>query len=502
MRVFAYCRVSTEEQSTDNHYSLSNQEQRAKEYSKHKGWQIIRVRKDVASGKDTNREGYQDLLDHIRERSVDVVVVYRLDRLSRNVRDIYDFLDMIREAGIGFVSLTEGFDTTTAMGRAMLGVAAVFAQLTREMIAENVKDGLLRRAQAGFYNGSTKGPYGYAYSKETQTLVPVPDEAKIVQDIFSMYADRKWGVNKITAFLNMQRISPRNAEQWSENTISRMLRNHAYVGKIDWHGEVFLGKHEPIVSEELFQRTQQLIESRSAMPVRSHSSEHLLTGLAKCGICGKSLAVHYSNRKKYGELRRYYRHNPKPRRNACPGIYKSAEILESAVIGEIRRLAESRDFQKLSLSEAKARMGDGRSPLIQEREQIQVEIGALADRFNNWADRLDRGLIDEEQFRTQNERLLSKKKELSARLQELDRQLARTEMAEIGFQSVKAALAEFPKVWDNLEIGERRELIRQLVEDLRVFKTHLEMKLLFLTKVRIPLGSGDVVMEELDRTPA
>ena len=88
----------------------------------------MQTRKDVVSGKNDQRPGYQDLLSRIRDHSIDVVLVYRLDRLSRNVRDVYDFLDTIREAKVEFVSLTEGFDTTTAMGRAMLGVAAVFAQ--------------------------------------------------------------------------------------------------------------------------------------------------------------------------------------------------------------------------------------------------------------------------------------------------------------------------------------------------------------------------------------
>ena len=170
MQAYSYCRVSTEEQATDNHYSLENQEQKARDYIKMKGWRVADVRKDVVSGKNSARDGYQDLLKAIKSGKVDVVVVYRLDRLSRNVKDIYDFLDLIKNHDVAFVSLSEGFDTTTAMGRAMLGVAAVFAQLTREMIAENVKDGLMRRAQSGLYTGSSKGPMGYKYDSSTKSL--------------------------------------------------------------------------------------------------------------------------------------------------------------------------------------------------------------------------------------------------------------------------------------------------------------------------------------------
>jgi site-specific DNA recombinase len=146
MRAFIYCRVSTGEQATEDHYSLENQEKRARECVKTKTWQIGKIRKDKLSGNNSDRPGYQELLDDIRRGLVDAVVVYRLDRLSRNVKDIHDFIDLALENRVQFISITEGFDTTTAMGHAMLGVAAVFAQLTREMIAENVRDGMARRA--------------------------------------------------------------------------------------------------------------------------------------------------------------------------------------------------------------------------------------------------------------------------------------------------------------------------------------------------------------------
>jgi len=111
------------------------------------------------------------------------------------VRDIYQFLETIKESGVGFVSVTEGFDTTTAMGRAMLGVAAVFAQLTREMIGENTKGGLMRRAEAGFFVGNLRQLYGYNYSKGSG-LTPNPEESAQVKQIFDWYTEHKWGPPK------------------------------------------------------------------------------------------------------------------------------------------------------------------------------------------------------------------------------------------------------------------------------------------------------------------
>ena len=205
MRSFIYCRVSTREQSSEDHYSLDNQEQRCQDYIKMKKWRVSKVRKDVASGKNDERAGFQELLSDIRLQKIDVVIVYRLDRLSRNVRDIYQFLDTIKDSGVVFVSVTEGFDTTTTMGRAMLGVAAVFAQLTREMIVENTKDGLLRRAEAGYYLGNLKMLYGYNYSKELG-LEPDGLESAQVKQIFDWYTEHKWGTEKIARMLNLQGV--------------------------------------------------------------------------------------------------------------------------------------------------------------------------------------------------------------------------------------------------------------------------------------------------------
>src|SRR5262245_1555122 len=204
MRAFIYCRVSTREQSSEDHYSLDNQEQRGRDYAKMKKWQLLKVRKDVASGKNDEREGFQELLADIRLKKVDVVIVYRLDRLSRNVKDIYAFLDLIKASGVAFVSVTEGFDTTTAMGRAMLGVAAVFAQLTREMIAENTRDGLMRRAEAGYFNGNPASFFGFDYDHEQSLLIPNPQNRQVVQQVFDWLTEQKWGQLKIAHALSPQ----------------------------------------------------------------------------------------------------------------------------------------------------------------------------------------------------------------------------------------------------------------------------------------------------------
>lgn len=122
LRAYVYCRVSTEEQSREDHYSLYNQEVRARDYAKAKGWIIVKVKKDVGSGKNTSRPGFQDLLTAIKKREIDLVIVYRLDRLSRNVGDIYDTIELMKANDVDFASITEGLTPRQRWGALCSGL--------------------------------------------------------------------------------------------------------------------------------------------------------------------------------------------------------------------------------------------------------------------------------------------------------------------------------------------------------------------------------------------
>lgn len=487
MQCFVYCRVSTDEQASDNHYSLENQEQRAQDLAKSKGWRVVQVEKDVASGKDGNRRGFRELTSAIKKGSIDCVMVYRLDRLSRNVKDIYDFLDLIRQHNVAFVSLSEGFDTTTAMGRAMLGVAAVFAQLTREMIAENVKDGLMRRAQAGFYSGNQHGPHGYQYDKATNNLVVVPGAVERISEIFALFAERKWGANKIAAYLNEAGVAGRTGGQWSTETIRAILRNPAYVGKIRWHDQAFDGKHEAIISQELWDAAQALIDDRKRIPSRSHSSEHLLSGIAECGKCGKKLTAHYGPKRKDGARHVSYSHYADIRRDSCKPFHRSANKLERAVAVEITKAAESGVLEKMAVDELRVQLEKTATPLRDRRQAILSELSDLQLSFTSWADRLDKRLMTEKQFALQNQRLMERESALRRELEEIDSSLAANESVEVSLEAARDALKRFSQVWESLEIQEKRELLRNLVERLEVHEDKLVLKLVFLPEVAVAL---------------
>lgn len=491
-RTFVYCRVSTEEQSRPDHHSLKFQEDHCRTYAKQKGWRVAKCRKDVGSGKDDDRQHYQELLADIESGAIDVVVTYRLDRLSRNVRDVYDFLHKTQDAGVGFVSTSESFDTTTAMGRAMLGVAAVFAQLTREMMGENIRNGLARRAQSGKYTGATGNPrLGYTYSREDDMLLVHPKEADVVGKAFELCGVQKWSLGQIARHLNREGCRTKRGRQFSAGVLARLLRSSLYVGKVTYGGEEYDGQHEAVVSRELFDEVQRLLEERKAMPPRTQHSPHLLSGIARCGKCGWRLRIHRQYHGKKGQKKAYrsYQHRGTDfvGESACTSFTKSADKLESLVIDKIRELAASRVFQEAAFAEAQGQLASDMPGIGRERDEVQLKLSDMADQFGRWAERLDRGQIDEEQFITRNAELLEQKAKLQERLAELEARAAEGESIEVGLVEVREMLANFDAVWDEMTLDEQREMLRSLIEELNVSKDRAELKLVLMPPVEIPL---------------
>lgn len=157
-----YCRQSIEKEDS---CSLDIQEQRCTALAQSMGWETRVYNDPGKSGKDLDRPGFQQMLKDIQKGKVSTVVVYKLDRISRNLRDFFNLMEEFRELEVGFRSITENFDTTTPIGRAVLGVLAVFAQFERETTAERVRDNMHERARMGIWNGGPV-PMGFEVQRK------------------------------------------------------------------------------------------------------------------------------------------------------------------------------------------------------------------------------------------------------------------------------------------------------------------------------------------------
>ncbi len=229
MKAVGYIRVSTEEQAREG-ISLDNQEAKIKAYCDSQDWKLIKVFRDQgSSGKDMKRKGLRELLSFLEGDSVGVVVVYKTDRLTRKQRHLYQLLeDTFEKRKVGFKSVTEPFDTTTAMGKGFLGMLGVFAQLEGDLISERTKEALQYKISKGELVGSP--PLGFeAIEKE---LKRNDDELGIVEEIFKLRNDHR-GRNKlslrgIARKLNKAGLRTKRDKEFSHKTVSYILANSVY----------------------------------------------------------------------------------------------------------------------------------------------------------------------------------------------------------------------------------------------------------------------------------
>ena len=190
IRVAIYVRVSTKEQAMEG-YSVGEQTERLTKFCEAHDWMIVKIYTDAGhSGADTDRPALQEMLQDIRDRKIDKVLVYKLDRLSRSQKDTLKLIeDEFLEHNTDFESMTEKLDTSTPHGRAMIGILAAFAQLEREMITERMSMGMEARMKEGKWRGGAQIPFGYDYDLEKEKLTVNEYEAAIVKDLFKEYTE-------------------------------------------------------------------------------------------------------------------------------------------------------------------------------------------------------------------------------------------------------------------------------------------------------------------------
>jgi len=235
-RVAIYSRVSTEEQAKEG-LSVDAQIEKCKSFCNARDWKIFKVYKDAGfSAGSLNRPALELLLRDAEEKNFDIILVYKIDRFSRKLKDLIMILDDLKSKGINFTSVTEQIDTTNAMGEAFFQIIGVFAQLERGMVKERVELAFDRKIQFG--EALFRAPFGYIY--ENKKLVPDPENKDKLKEIFEMWA-RDISYKTIC---EQFKISP--------SSFYQIIKNPIYIGKIKYKGKLFPGKHKPLISLELF----------------------------------------------------------------------------------------------------------------------------------------------------------------------------------------------------------------------------------------------------------
>ena len=336
------------------------------------------------SGKNTDRPAFAEMMNDIESGVIRKVVVYKLDRISRSILDFSNMMEQFGTRKVEFVSTTEKFDTSSPMGRAMLNICIVFAQLERETIQKRVTDAYYSRCKKGLYMGG-RVPYGFARQQtmldgvRTSMFVPVPQEARQVQLIYSLYADPANSLGDLVRYLNAHGHKQLRGGMWSTARLSEMLRNPVYVRAdaavydffkeqgaqilnpaADFTGyngcylykgaggegrspsdlsgrEVVLAPHEGLVSSRDWLRCRLRCQQNRRSTTTCKAKSSWLLGKVKCGRCGYGLSVVKSDTR----WQRYFVCSAAlaSKKQRCPGtggtVY--AQLLEAYVSQEIQR---------------------------------------------------------------------------------------------------------------------------------------------------------------------
>ena len=341
-RVFLYIRVSTQEQAQEG-YSVGEQKERLVAYCKAHDWLIAEIYADPGySGSNLNRPGIQKLITDIK--GCDIVLVYKLDRLSRSQRDtLYLIEDVFLPNNADFVSVQESFDTSTPFGKAMIGLLAVFAQLEREQIKERTKMGRVARAKLGLHHGGGYIPIGYNY--ENGKLVINPYEAEQVRKIYEWYISGE-SLAGIANRLHEAGYTNRYGSWSSWSSVRNVLSNETYTGQLRFGEVVVENAHEAIISKEQFRMAQIIHAKRQEKyGTTAFQSKYLLTGMLFCGYCGARYYKRNTGRYSYYTCYSRSKQIPKMVKDPnCKNRNWKAEELEPMVEEKVKELLRSPDM--------------------------------------------------------------------------------------------------------------------------------------------------------------
>ena len=379
--VALYPRVSTSRQYEDG-YSIGEQIDRLTKYCEAKGWKVFKIYTDAGySGANTDRPALKEMVKAVEDGLVDIVLVYKLDRLSRSQKDTLSLIEHFEEHNVGFVSVTESFDTSTPYGKAMLGLLAVFAQLERDQIRERMSEGKKGRAKQGKFNGGRYSPVGYDYIDGE--LVVNEYESMLVKEGFRLFNNRV-PVNTICNRFNKAGLEHRS--KWTPRVLKYMLRNKTYLGYIKHSGEYYQGHHTPLIDQETFDKAQELLKERAhSKTAHAFSYTSYFGGLIWCGNCG----ARYHKKPNRGENQTTYSCYSRTKQNKnlvkdpnCKNRHVKMHELDLYLFDQIRRLAVDDSFLNDGAEMKKAETALQIELLQLRIDEIDGKIGKLIDLYS------------------------------------------------------------------------------------------------------------------------
>jgi site-specific DNA recombinase len=448
MKVALYIRVSTEEQAKEG-FSISAQKQRLSDYASSQGWKVVEsFIDDGYSAKDLNRPNVQKMIKGIEKKQFDVVLVYRLDRLVRSVIDLHSMLQLLDKYDVKFKSATEMFDTTTAMGRFFITLVGAMAEWERDNLGERTMMGMSRRIEEGQRNGGN-APFGYDLVEGE--LVVNEDEARWVRFIFDQFEIK--GRNVIAKELNRNGVRSKKDSLFNPSMVTYIAKNPVYYGMLRWnyrhkngkrtYEEVLVpGKHEPIITQEQFDRINGRMKERANKGHKGHVI-YPFSGKLRCKRCGKKL--NGAKRKRANGEYRFYK---------CSGRFTQG-ICDMPVIGE--DVVDLEFINNLNLNEIEFEAPDEEKVNVKE---IEKELKKVRSRVERLEELYIDGDISKKKYKERLELEQKKETELIQSLEQNEDSLSADE--------IKETLQMLKENWSEVSFEHRKKWIHNLFDYIEI----------------------------------
>jgi len=515
--------------------SIENQIELCKDYSQKLNITEYYIYEDEGfSGGNTNRPQFQQLLKDAKSKKFDVLVCYRLDRISRNVADFSTTLEMLQQYNIDFISIKEQFDTTTPMGRAMIYISSVFAQLERETIAERVRDNMLQLAKSGRWLGGQE-PYGFTAEKITYAdeefkerslmkLSPLKEELEIIKMIFNKYIENQ-SISQVVKHLMLGNFKGKNGGDWATMQVRRVLKNPLYVKSdkkietylksigINVYGEpngngyltynktknvtmdrditewiAAVGKHSGVIDSDLWLEVQALLDTNKNKKIPrlgTGDNSALLPGLLKCKICGANMKIKQGHKSMTQEETRYDYYVCGAKENSYGTKCKNSNIrvdrLDNLVLGEIRAYNKELLMEELA---AVLENEVAENVLPNQIHTIRDNIRTKEKEISNLVKELrkDSDEITKEYIRTDIKLIHSEITKLKENLEDLEQNNNSFNEQVFNTQLVIDSLDKFNNEFDTREdMPYKRKLLKDIIEHVTWDGLNQELKIVFFT---------------------
>jgi len=422
---YAYIRVSTVGQAEEG-FSLDNQKNAIKEYSKNRGIHLVRFYMDEGrSGRTVNRPEFQSMLADIearRDGDIDSVIIYKIDRFARNIADFSRVWNEFKERKINLISLLEG---DISNGSSLIAnIFASVAQWESEVNGQRTKDALMQKFKEGWQ--PTPPPLGYrsvGEKGEKKSCEPDPYTSPIVQELFHLYSTGGYSIIDLTEWLSEKNIvSKKKGLPLGHSVIHTILSNPFYYGVIRWHGESKAGNHSPIISKELFDTCQYVLAKHRHFVTRKRKYDFLLRGFLYCGVCGQRYTAEWHYHKRFvrhnGKLGYY--HCQKRDKNGCDAPFVMVEDMEKQVDDEMKKIQFSDEFVNAIVKKTKDYLNSARETSQARRQAIVNVRSGHEQRKEKLENSLLDDLLDRDSFKRKYEELNVKIRNCDRQLQEVD----------------------------------------------------------------------------------